>query len=32
VAEAVLGLPWVMRGRRPVPPELEAVLRGAVIG
>jgi hypothetical protein len=31
VAEAVLGLPWVMRERRPVPPELEAALR-AVIG
>jgi GT2 family glycosyltransferase len=31
VAEAVLGLPWVVRERRPVPPELEAALR-AVAG
>jgi GT2 family glycosyltransferase len=31
VGEAVLGLPWVVRERRPVPPELETALR-AVIG
>jgi hypothetical protein len=24
---ALLGLPWVLRERRPVPPELEAALR-----